>query len=349
MAGTIKELEFQEFTGVNNMEDPTRLVASSAKGTPLRVGLNVDIDNTKMIHRRKGRTKLVATSTHSLWANDVGTLCFCVQGGWLKRLMPDNSLIALLAVNANAPMAYAEFGDGTVYFSNNEIVGYISTDGTIHAFPDPTQAFKQRMVGGTILEVFHNRLYAVQDNLIIFSDATAPMRLDTRKFHIAMDGKITMLLGVKDGLYCSHGERVTFLAGNDPVAQPFTYVPISEVPAILGMSCKADLGKDKKGDALTVAMWMTEFGLDYGFPGGKGDTMTDGFQIPGAARGCAFWSHLNDYSQFVAAYQFKQGEGGLDFDVDIPVPIGGFFAHERYNQLLGNVPHSTGTFTASES
>ena len=70
-------MDFRNFLGVNNVADPLRIPVGKG-GYFLEVGENIDIDNEKMMHRRKGFESILSGDVHSLWSN--GKYCFFVKG-----------------------------------------------------------------------------------------------------------------------------------------------------------------------------------------------------------------------------------------------------------------------------
>ena len=124
MAGLVPFLEISSFLGLNNTTDPSRIPVTR-RGAFLVDGENVDIDDEKMLHRRKGFNQVFQGDIHSLWSN--GDICLFVQGPELKRLWPDYTSTILLNGGNHVNGLKMQFveGGGKIFFCNNSIIGYI--------------------------------------------------------------------------------------------------------------------------------------------------------------------------------------------------------------------------------
>ena len=104
---------YKEFTGLRNDVRPERFAT-----TDLAVATNCDIDSTGRIARRKGRTKVITGTRHSLWASDTLGVAFVVSGAQFLRINPDFSESVLgSGLTLGAYMSYVRVND-RVYFSN---------------------------------------------------------------------------------------------------------------------------------------------------------------------------------------------------------------------------------------
>lgn len=90
----------------------------------LEVGLNIDIDDALIAHRRKGHGPVVVAGIdRDIWAE--GAMCLGVGGNALKRMYPDYSLVTLHAgLTAGRPLTYAAIGD-RAYYSNGVEMGVV--------------------------------------------------------------------------------------------------------------------------------------------------------------------------------------------------------------------------------
>lgn len=311
-------MDFRNFLGVNNLVDPLRIPVSRG-GTYLSVGENIDIDDEKMAHRRKGFKRIVPGDVHSLWSN--GTICLFCEGSYLKRLYEDDSTEILLSIlKPGERMNFVE-SDGTIYFSNRSIVGYIE-EGQSHPFPNPGLRFKVRMVGGHLIEIYNTRLYTAQGSKVFFSDATHPMRMDTRKNFLQFTGWITMLKAVKDGLYIGAGEDVYFLLGDDPLLSGgFLYDRVTNVKAIEGSAIIIEgetVGPDLLG---RIVVWSTEIGIYKGFPGGQVKEVTKGsYGVLDAEKATAIYKWDRGFAQYLCLYEKVEGTGGGELNLTMPLP-----------------------------
>lgn len=83
----------------------------------LRAAVNVDIDKTGKIKRRKGYEEVATGLCHSLWSQDNWPYALLVKDGYLVRLDSDESLTTLAAVSPYRRMSYTVLNE-TVYMSN---------------------------------------------------------------------------------------------------------------------------------------------------------------------------------------------------------------------------------------
>ena len=99
---------FSSTTGLNTKIDPARIKFDPASGlADLAVAVNVDIDSTGRIGRRKGFAATARTEDiHSLWCD--GGACLFATGTSLCLLAADFSYITVASITANAPISYFE-------------------------------------------------------------------------------------------------------------------------------------------------------------------------------------------------------------------------------------------------
>ena len=311
-------MDFRNFLGVNNLSDPLRIPVGKG-GAYLEVGENIDIDDDKMMHRRKGFDSVVSGNVRSLWSN--GKYCFFCEGIYLKRLFEDYATETLLSIlKPEEKMNFIE-ADGTIYFSNRSIVGYIE-DGQAHPFPNPNLKFKKRMVGGHLIEFYNSRLYAAQGSKVFFSDATQPMRMDMRKNFLQFSGWITMLRGVKDGLYVGAGEDVWFLLGGDPFLEGgFVYDKVTDSKVIEGSAIGIegeDIGPGLLG---RTALWASEDGIYLGLPAGQVKEVTKGaYGVKDGEKATAIYKWDRGFGQYLCLYEKVEGTGGGEINLTMPLP-----------------------------
>jgi hypothetical protein len=315
MAGLVPFLEIESFLGINNTTDPAKIPVTR-RGAFLVAGENVDIDDEKMLHRRKGFDQVLSGDIHSLWSN--GDICLFVEGPELKRLWPDYRATTLLNGGTQVNGSKMQFveGGGRIFFCNNSIIGYIE-NGESHPFPEPEMTFKKRMVGGHLLEFFNSRLYAAQDDKIFYSDAVTPMRMDTRKNFILFEGRLTMMKAVADGMYVSAGKSVLFLKGLD--GPEFTAFKVSDSPAYAGSAIKVegeDIGPGLLG---TVVMWLSDEGPFMGLPGGQVKNLNPNYAPENMGESAAIYRDDIGFSQYLCVSQLIGGfgEGRMEF----PLPV----------------------------
>lgn len=318
------DFEYKNIVGVSKKRDLSRIPAGHVV-----VAANVDSDNDKKIHRRRGRTLIDDESTHSIWSN--ASICLCVQGGNLKEVTLNfNTMVAtyttILANVGDTPMIFQDVAD-MVFFSNSDVFGYIR-EHVAHGIPEVDQEFKVRMTAGHLMEYWDSRLWVFQNVILVYSDATEPFVRDKRHNFAAFNGRGRMLKAVKDGLYVSDSKRCGFLQGGEGDPPKFNYTEVCPFPAIEGMAISSI--EQVSGISMKVALWATEDGCYRGLSGGQVDRVTgDHFWINGAARGrvTVLLRNLKNQvkvRQFVGIYDLKPGYGGPEIALEIPaIEVGG--------------------------
>jgi hypothetical protein len=118
------ELSFKQ--GKNNVAPETEQPSDSAREL-----LNVDLSNSGGVSLRRGYEKVYdagSDSVHSLFSSKKHTVF--VQGSNLMELNTDYTANALIAVDPNSMMSYAEINN-RIYFSNGVDTGVVNEDGTM--------------------------------------------------------------------------------------------------------------------------------------------------------------------------------------------------------------------------
>ena len=310
--------EYKTLIGVSNKKDPKRILPGY-----LAYAANVDSDDEKKLHRRRGRTLESSTSTHSIWSNK--DICLCVQGGVLKEVVIDFNVktatyTTILENVGNSAMVFQESGDD-IFFSSDDVFGYIR-ERTAHGIPNITQTYKDRMTGGHMMEYWDSRLWVFQDKILLYSDATMPFVRDERHNFISFNGRGRMLKAVKNGLYVSDTKRCGFLHGGTGDPPKFDYFEVSEYPAIEGMvSSKVEM---IRGVSVKVVYWVSEDGCYMGLPGGEVTRITkDHFVLKGVAKGKTMcltrtFNDRDEVDQFMGVYDFEPGYGGMELNLTVP-------------------------------
>lgn len=311
---TLKPIaEYKEWKGINNVDDPVRVPPGY-----LSLADNVYIDDRKMLHRRPGRSLVRAGSVFSLWSN--GDVCLFAKATSLNQLNADYTERTLMSgLDLAQPIVYAE-GGGYIFWGNESIIGYYK-NGAASLFPDVSQAFKAKMIGGHLLEYFNSRLYAARDNVIVISDAAAPFvrTVGPGRAFLQLDDRVTLMLAVVDGLYIGTRKGVSFYAGRDP--GEFQRIDVSDGEMFEGSGVKIR-GEDLTDSGLgTYVMWASSNGIFYGGPGGQVKNVTFGDYIIKDTllkEGASFAKDENNSLLYVFSYDF---DGSLETDIELPQAI----------------------------
>jgi hypothetical protein len=251
----------------------------------------------------------------SLWAKE--EICLFVKNNSVLTqlgidLSTETSLMS--GLNLSEGLDYTQ-GGGFIFFSNMNVIGYVK-NGSASLFPSVTQTFKKPMVSGSLIDYFNSRLYALRDNRVYYSDAAAPMVTDKRKNFFQINGKGSLLLSVRDGIYVGTEKGAWFYFGRDP--GEFQRIQVSDGEVFGGSGVKMS-GDDLSETGIgTYVRWASPKGLFVGGPGGEVKNVTWGkFVIKEVPRssGAAFVCSVNNSQQYLFNFSF---DGSLDTNVEVP-------------------------------
>ncbi len=116
-----KTVNLEAFSGLNNVLPPERTEVKY-----LKTAMNVDIDKTGGIRKRKGYSLEDSGDYHSLWAD--GSSCFAVKDGDLVRIRSDYSTEVLVSGVGTLPVKFEKIDD-KVYYTSSAFTGVIDSDG----------------------------------------------------------------------------------------------------------------------------------------------------------------------------------------------------------------------------
>lgn len=267
--------DMTKFSGINNVDDPTRLGPVPGEDRvavwPLVAADNVDIDNTGRLKKRLGYTKMVSlTRAYGLWAD--GDICLFVYQGTLYGLNTDYTYTSIRSgLLTHERLSYVRAND-RVYYSNGTQIGYVDSSYTDHALSDPSMTFKYVLPAGKYLEFFRGRLYSAKGPVLSYSDVLSDY-YDNRTNIFQFPSDIKMVLAVHGGLYVSDSEETHFLSGLSPTEMELTDgAPYPAVPHT-GVKLNAQyIGTGGNGD---YAIWTSAKGICVGDESGKIVNVTD--------------------------------------------------------------------------
>jgi len=288
--------------GINNIEDELRIF----KGEHVAMTLasdNVDVTDDNMMKRRPGFELLSAgTRMHSLWSDE--TTALVVEDGNLCLVNADFTRTILCSAIAQwARMSYCKVPNGDIFFTNNNVIGYVRNGGS-YALPTvpAERQFRGQTQAGNFIEYFDARLWVARGNVLYFSDTLAPESLDLRKGFFQFDKDITLLRAVDDGIFVADG-KTWFLAGKNPY-KDYQRKLCADYDAIAFTDVAVDTQHIKRPQSTTAgesyqgtaAIWTSEKGICYGFNGGKFKNPTlNNYSLPSTYRmgTAAFMIHNN--------------------------------------------------------
>lgn len=111
-----------------------------SRATYLSVGENIDITGRGYLRRRRGQTSRLSGTAHSIWGDGRGD-GYAVLAGDLVRLSLTGASLASnvlrAGVSAVRPMSFERFPDGSVVYSNQEVLGRILSGADGPVVTDP--------------------------------------------------------------------------------------------------------------------------------------------------------------------------------------------------------------------
>ena len=248
-------------SGINIVVDPARIQFNPETGlSELKAAVNVEIDETGRINRRKSTLLLQAlTGAHSLfsYSND----CFVAAAGNLYRVNADYTLLGLRSgMNQAAKLSYAGVGD-KVFYANGYEHGVVDLQSTSYPWtkseyqgPLDTRKYYDPPVG-QVLMTAHGRMFIAQDNVVWFSEPFAYSLFRMSQGFYQFGSRITMMVPVDGGFYVGDQGGVYFIDlennkrqvnSSRPFAGSATTLPNGSIPA-LEMSGRVALWTDPDG------------------------------------------------------------------------------------------------------
>jgi len=129
------------FKGLNNTTDPVRLGLEW-----LETADNVDITSTGAIATREGFTSVLSGDIAGAYARKDLSAAYIVDGGALKRVLPDHSTVTLKTGLASGEVRWAEVNE-QVFFMAGTSSGIIMPDDEVRAWAWPTPSAPSLSMG----------------------------------------------------------------------------------------------------------------------------------------------------------------------------------------------------------
>lgn len=210
---------YKSTVGINNKLDPARLKFDPERGiTQLSEGVNIDIDSTGRISRRKGFERKREEAGNSLWAD--GEDCFYVSGNALFRLQADFTRTGLRSGLSDKPFSFVKV-NGEVFYSNGNESGVIKGNVSYgwSSLVKPTGHITTRILSpppkGEILSYYSGRILIVSEDILWYTEVFAYYWCDLGQNFISLKEKITLLAPVLGGVFIGTEKAVYFLRGKD--------------------------------------------------------------------------------------------------------------------------------------
>jgi len=257
---------FKGAVGINNKIDPVRLKYNPETGVQeLAAGVNIDIDSSMRIGRRKGYTLELAKASHSLFPCD--GYCLFVSGDALCVLEPDYSWTAIRNVTVGARVSYAKAG-GDIYYANGYEKGIVrdrvSYGWTAASYvgPPTTKTFSDPPTGH-LLEIYNGVMLIAKGRVVWHSEPFAFSWFDYASGFIQFNDTVTMMKAVQDGVFIST-EKETFAHVGGTVKE-FKQSKVADYPAIEGTAVTVHASRIGDGSMSGLAaMWASKEGICFG-------------------------------------------------------------------------------------
>lgn len=304
-----------QFLGIKNTVSEERLQLGE-----LAAAVNVDIDDSGQVRRRRGYVRKDTADYHS--AITIAGQTLVVKDGTLGYLGGDYSFEPLVAVGRE-PLAYTHVGS-TVYFSsritNGKIVEGVAapwgvTDGSgLWVSPVVTPTAHLGEVGGKMLEApphatalahYKGRIYLAAGRVLWATELYLYDHIDKARNFVVLDDEITMVHAVGDGIYVGTTTQLLFLSGilveglRRSVVSETGVVPGSVVEVPLSrVHPQARQGPVPEGDG---PVFLTEAGVMLGLDGGQTFNLTQGRVVfPGATSAAALYREDQGATSYTA-------------------------------------------------
>lgn len=207
--------------GLNTKVDPVRLPAGENGSVWLSSCLNIDVDDTGRISRRKGFTLAQAGSWHSLFPCSGYMLgvkangLYCINGA---------TSVGIRNVTAGNRMSYAKGFDGqreVVYYMNGVETGKVyggasyAIGGTEYVGPDSSRNFSDPPIGERVC-IWNGRMYVSTREALWYSEPFNFETFDLARSFAMFNSRITMLIPITAGLMVGTAKNIVLLSGPTP-------------------------------------------------------------------------------------------------------------------------------------
>ena len=222
-----KVVTYKNFNGLNNNQNP--------ENTPvnyLKKALNVNIDKTGNVSKRKGYTKVITGSFTSLWASPSGNGCYAVLEGNLIKINYDYTYSTLLNNVGIDKLSFEEV-DNIIYFSSVSYNGIIE-NGTLKTWGLSKNLIKPilSVTTGSLLEGIYQVSFTYVRNDGIESGVS-----ESTKITIPINSGITLNIpSINDSsilyarIYCSTQNGSTlYYSGTSTIGSNYTINTISNL------------------------------------------------------------------------------------------------------------------------
>lgn len=304
----------KNFKGLRNNVRPERLALNEFEKAQ-----NVDIDDAEQVSRRRGYTRKITGSWHSVYTSLRGTT-YGVKDGVFGVVNPNYTFRAIQNNAGVRPLDFAEIAD-TLYFTSltnsyqmNMVTEAVSpwceivSAGVWHSpVVRPTATLGEvagKLLGappnGSYITVYNGRIYIARENVLWATELFFPNYVDKTRGFMQFENAIGGVRTVSDGMFVGTSDGVYFLSGefgqmqrrkvsvHPLIAGSMVAIPADRVPAEVANGAKQ-----------AVAM-LTADGFCIGLDGGQFTNMTNAkFEFPRAQSAVGMVRELDGFTQYV--------------------------------------------------
>jgi hypothetical protein len=283
---------YKKTRGLNNKVDATRLVFEVQEGLiDLAAAVNVEIDPTGRISRRKGYQRIYTGPAHSLFWD--GWSCLFCAGSSMYQLLENLSATQIsTGITENTRMYYAQVG-AEIYWMNGFEKGIFNCPvgvnrswiGNDYVGPDINRSFTDVPIG-TSLVYYRSRVYVAVGNVIWYTEPFAYSWVDRARNYLILPGNVSEMFATEKGFYVSIPEKDTTLFISGETVKDLTPKRVCE-GIIAGTVAKVDLNSaGMEGEQGYGYFFTTRKGVYVAKDGGVVSNLTrDRLTYPATTKG----------------------------------------------------------------
>ena len=286
---------FTGTSGLNTKVDPVRLPVSEGAQVFLSSCLNVDVDDTGRLSRRKGFTLAQSGSWHSLFPCS-GYLLGVKSDGLFK--FNGATSTGLRNVTTGRRMSYTKAFDGkreVIYYANGAEVGKVyADDGLSHTVavatyvgPTTSRVFTGMPIGEHIC-VWNGRMYVSNREALWYSERIDFESYRLAKNNVSFPNRVNMLIPLEAGLMIGTAGNILLMSGPNP--DEWAYRELAQYGAIEWTDKKATKTPITVNGAIHHNAWLfgTQEGMCAVTEDGQFENKSENFiSYPSAIRGGA--------------------------------------------------------------
>lgn len=285
--------------GINNKVDPTDLQFDPKTGlVELAYAVNIDIERPFRVVSRRGYTKRIslANGAHSFFYAG-GQFGVFATGTSLCTVMDGYAYSTVATVTSGLKVWYCKVGDD-IFYANGRENGVIKGETRARVdwkreagydsppnYPTSNRAFSDPPVG-TMLCSSSGRIFVAVGDSVFFSEPFWYGYFDLESNYFSLNGGITLLAEVTDGLYVADSERAYWVKDLGDGRFNATALPDGFGPAIPGTAARCDgklVNDNYYGNGV---IWVSSEQICWGGPGGfYMDLSSDRLRLPAASSG----------------------------------------------------------------